>query len=158
MRCQQFQLYAAEDRVPRGRVFSTVEEIQAWVDGLRDTWWWPVFYPQVLRVEVYRRDARKHESVGWYEAPKRAGAIELLPCHWNEREVLHELAHVLAAARANSRAHDPAFARIYLELVYHAMGSEAYYRLWDAFTRDGIQHTYEEPGRLGLARQMAAAS
>ena len=79
----------------------------------------------------------------------------MLRVHWNELVVVHELAHVLAHARFNSQAHDPSFARVYLELTFLIMGSEVYYQLYDAFTRDGIQHDVADQ-RLGRARQMAA--
>lgn len=156
-RCQQFELYAAERQVPEGRRFASVEEIQRFVDGLRDTWWWRQWYPQVLRVEAYKRPSRMKESVGSYSAANRAGVIEMLEVHWNELVILHELSHVLASARYGSRSHDPYFARVYLETVALVMGPDVYRALYDAFEAGGIEHDADDYGeRLGLARRMPA--
>lgn len=155
-RCQQFELYAAERKVPQGHRFVSVESIQRWLDGLRDTWWWNLYYPQVRRVEVYSRPARMRDSVGSWHPELAAGKIEMLKVHYNELVLLHELAHVLAAARYDSHAHDPAFARVYLELVALVMGPVAYTRLYDSFEAAGIEHDVDEY-RLGTARRMPAA-
>lgn len=144
MRCQQFTLYGAERSVPTGTRFETVEAIQAFVDALRDTWWWDRYYSQVKRVEVYPRPASRRESVGSWKPELAAGKIEMLEVHWNELVVLHELAHVLAAARFGSQAHCPWFARTYLELVSHVMGPEAYVALHEAFDRDGVDHDIDD--------------
>jgi putative metallohydrolase (TIGR04338 family) len=153
--CQQFELYAAERRVSTGERFPSVAAMQAFVDGLRNTWWWRQFYPNVARVEVYSRPSNRHESVGAYDAAKRAGHIEMLPVHWTPLVVLHELAHVLAKARYGSRAHDPAFARVYLELVYLELGYATYVELERAFTAAGINFDHDDPA-LGRARRMPA--
>ena len=158
-RCQQFSVYAAEHGVRKGRSFDDVVEIQAWVDALRGLPLWQLRYGRVLRVEVYARDNRRGESVGGWHPEHNAGKLELLRVHWNEREVLHELAHVLAHVRLGRKAaHGPHFARTYLELVYLVMGPGAYAELRDAFTRDGIEHDVEEDERLGAPRPMPAAS
>lgn len=157
MRCQQYELYAAERRVPLGRQFGGPEEIQAWVDRLRDTWWWQMWYPQVLRVEAYSRPGAR-DSVGSWHPEMNAGKIEMSRAHWNELVVLHELAHVLAAARYGSRSHDPWFARVYLELVALVMGSASYQALYHAFGDAGIAHEIPSENRLGAARPMPAAA
>ena len=103
---------------------------------------------------MYARPKNRKEFVGWYEPHNRAGACEMLPCHWNELVVLHELAHVLASARFGSTSHDPAFARVYLELVALVMGPSAYVPLYEAFEQHGVNHDWDDTDRLGQARRM----
>lgn len=143
MNCQQDQLYAAESSCRRGQEFHSVEEMQRWVDQLRDRPWWTMFYAKVLRVEVGAARSNGRGSVGDWFPELSAGRIEMHPAHWCVRVILHELAHVLAAARFGSKSHDPYFARVYLELVYHEMGPGAYTELWESFQADGIRH---DPG------------
>lgn len=140
--CQQHELYAAERSTPSGKPFASLEDIQRFADDLRETWWWEQFYWMVSRVEVGPARRNGNASVGWYDSPKAAGRIEMLPVHWNEKYVLHELAHVLASARFESQAHDPYFARVYLELVYHVMGIDAWLELKTAF--DAADINYDE--------------
>jgi putative metallohydrolase (TIGR04338 family) len=157
MRTQQSKLYAAEASVPTGRSFSSVTEIQAWVDGLRDTWWWQMWYPQVLRVEVTSRPARMNDSVGSWHPDMGAGQMEMMRVHWNQQVVVHELAHVLAAARYGSHSHDPYFARVYLELLALVGLTPMYAEMYEAFERAGIAHDVDDE-RLGQARRMPAPS
>jgi putative metallohydrolase (TIGR04338 family) len=156
-KCQQYELYASEGGVQHGREFETLDELQAWVDALRDEIWWERFYPQVLRVEVAL--APRGGSVGAWFPREKAGQIEMGPHHRNELVVLHELAHVLADARYKSQAHCPWFARVYLELVYFVMGADAFNALHDAFHEHGIEH---DPPRgdfeWGRHREVGAVS
>lgn len=139
--CQQGILYAAEETVLlRGRTFETGDELQTYVDDLRDSPWWIAQYEQVLKVDACIRKSSAAGSVGGFKKEFGTGRIELAPDHCNELFVLHELAHVLAAARYGSKSHDPWFARTYLELVYGVMGSDAYLRLFEAFERAGVDH------------------
>lgn len=143
MRCQQRAVYRSESRVPITRRFDDAAHVQRHVDALRDTWWWRVWYPQVRWVEV--RPRRGRDSVGAWNGRGGVGDMELIGEHLDGLSVLHELAHVLAGARWNSRSHDPWWARTYLELVYLDLGSEAYAALREAFEADGIEHRAEPP-------------
>lgn len=134
---QQARLYEAEGTVPHGRPFRTLEEVQSFVDDLRERPWWP---DSIARVEVGPARESGNCSVGWWEPEKFAGRVEMLKCHMYELAVLHELAHVIAAAVHRSNAHCPHFARTYLELVYWVMGSDTYLKLWDRFESHGIVH------------------
>lgn len=138
MSCQQYELYAAEGGVPKGRTFGSIEEIQKYVDDLRERPWWILEYGKVLKVEVAK--SRAKGSVGGFYPEKNAGRIEMAECHWNELYVLHELAHVLAKARHQSQAHCPYFARVYLEMVSREMGPETYTKLYEAFENHNIEH------------------
>jgi putative metallohydrolase (TIGR04338 family) len=148
--CQQFELYASEVTVSAGREFETEEDMQAWVDSLRDTPLWEREYPQVLRVEVGFLDGRASGSVGRWFPSENAGRIEMHPTHHCELDVCHELAHVLASARYGSHAHDPWFADVYLRIVYVAMGPEAYSALHAAFERAGIDHDHDSFTQGGI--------
>jgi putative metallohydrolase (TIGR04338 family) len=141
---QQDALYTAENGVPHGRRFDSLDDIQAYVDALRDNEWWTRFgYYVVLRIEAgpARKRTKGAMSVGWYEPDKNAGRIEMLPVHWNELMVLHEVAHVIAEACNGSKAHDPWFARVYMNLVYCVMGGAAWEELKAAFDTHGIEYT-----------------
>lgn len=148
--CQQFELYAAQGDVPPGRAFASVEEMQAYADELRDLPVWRRQYRQVLRVDVFQRHSC-NESVGAWQEEMGAGVVEMLPQHWCELLLLHEVAHVLAHARYGSRSHDPWFARTFLELVREAMGADAYLALWRAFEAAGVDHRHDSTIDAGQA-------
>lgn len=137
MPTQQYALYASEEAAPRGRQFRTVPEVQAYLDELRDRPWWP---ERILRVEAGPARQSGRCSVGWWQEEKQAGRVEMLAEHMYHQAILHELAHVVAAAMHRSKAHCPHFARTYLELVYREMGPDAYRTLWDSFESHGIKH------------------
>jgi len=150
---QQQQCYAAEATVGNGRTFASVDEIQRFVDALRDEPWWRAqgYGRKVLRVEVGKADGRilKSNGVGFWDETKSAGRIELRPGGMHERLVLHEVAHVIARANHGSKSHDPWWARTYLTLVSYVMGSDAYLALQSAFDREGVD--YAAPtGRPGV--------
>lgn len=141
-RCQQSEAYAAEQYAPTGPAFDSLEHVQRFVDELRDhpLLRWHDHWPNVLRVEVGPTRRNSRESVGWFEPEMNAGRIELAYSQRFMRVVLHELAHVLAEAEWSSEAHDPGWARTYLELMYVVMGSDAYTQLRDAFEAKGVEH------------------
>lgn len=141
VRTQQDEIYAAEAEVAhRGRTFTSENAAQAWVDSLRETWWWQRFFWRgPARTEVYWR-SRGSDSVGKYDKANDAGILEMLPSHRNELFILHELAHVLAAALNGSKAHDPFFARTYATLVYLVLGSDAWLELQESFDKHGIDY------------------
>lgn len=149
MRTQQFALYEAERLAPRGREFLSMDHVQEFVDGLRDTWWWDLFYiNRVKRVEVARGDMRcrtTQAGVGWYEPDKNAGRMEFTAIP-HERLVLHELSHVLASARyGGSQGHFPTFARVYLEVVSLVMGPRVYTKLKHEFDLHSIDYDAAPP-------------
>lgn len=142
-RCQQFELYASEIGVPRGPRFDSAQEAEAWISEVRETRWFQDNFPNVRFFEFHARDRRRRESVGAFVPLDHTVLCELLPEHLNALDACHEAAHGLAEARYDSHAHDPWFARIYLELVYLMLGSSTYDTLREAFVRGGIDH---DPG------------
>lgn len=149
--CQQFELYAAEGTVDQGQAIAP-GALQAWVDDLRDLPYWQRTFPQVLRVETHVRRSDKDGSVGGWFEKDGCGQIEMAPVHLTELYVLHEVSHVLAEARYGSHAHDPWFARTYLELVAARLGGRTYEELYRVFTERGIDHDHDStvPGGIPL--------
>lgn len=141
-RTQQFDIYAAEVGLDRGRAFDSVDEVQAFVDDLRETWWWPRWYDRLARVEVGPARSRR-KAVGWYDHEMGAGRIEVPPAMRTELTIVHELSHVVAEVYHGSKSHDPAFAREYARLTYLVRGSAAWLRLYDAYTGYGIEYDVE---------------
>jgi hypothetical protein len=148
---QQYDIYAAEVGVPNGTSFSSVAEAQAWVDGLRDTWWWPRFYWMIQRIEVGRAAKRNavnargrkipgEASVGWWDASREAGRIEMQPYHFNVQTITHEIAHVVAEVLRGSTSHDPDFARTYAILTYLISGSDQWLKLQAGYERHGVDY------------------
>jgi putative metallohydrolase (TIGR04338 family) len=139
-RCQQDEIYAAENGVNHGMWFTKEADAQAWLDALRDRWWWSKFFWKApARTEVYWR-ARGSSSVGSYHKDEDAGLLEMLPPHRNELIMLHELSHVIADALNDSHAHDPFFARTYATLVYLVLGSDTWLQLQHAFDEHGVDY------------------
>lgn len=147
---QQYDLYDAEHRVESyGRTFASLDEIQAYLDGLVDSWWWQEFYSMVRTIEVGKVTRRKGEgSVGAWFPEDRMGIVEMHRVHWNENMVLHEIAHVLADARFASKAHCPWFAKVYTDLVYHVRGAEAWADLHRCLTEGGIEIATVKPAGI----------
>lgn len=121
------------------------------MDGLRDLPYWERNYPQVLRVETFVRASNARSSAAYWAERLGAGLVELAPRHLCELIVLHEVAHVLASARYGSRSHDPWFARVYLELVYEVLGSEAYSALRERFDVNGVDYDVDQSVPAGVA-------
>lgn len=143
MRCQQEQLYAAEDATASypGEV---VDDPQAWVNAQRDTWWWARWYWTVGYVNV-NVDRRRSTSTGGYSQHDGCGYVTLGRDHSRVAVLIHELAHVVAGKLHGSRAHDPWFAREYLKLVYLILGSDAYYELRHEFITHKIEYDPDLP-------------
>jgi putative metallohydrolase (TIGR04338 family) len=131
-------VYAAQEALPPGRTFTTLDEIQAYVDELRENYWWPEW---VLRIEVHSI-GRQWRGLARWDADAGAGVIGISKDGMSLRTVVHEVAHVLADARG-STSHDPRYCRQFLELVYHCMGSEQFIKLRDSFEQHGVVHDEE---------------
>lgn len=137
-RTQQNEVYAAQEVLPPGRTFTALDEIQTYVDELRESYWWPAW---VLRIEVQPISQRFRGLAHWH-TNEGAGVIGISKDGMNLRTVVHEVAHVLADARGSS-GHDPLYCRQFLELVYHCMGSDQFIKLRDSFEQRGVVHDQE---------------
>lgn len=137
MPCQQYEVYAGEASVDKGRRFKSQADIQVWVDEIVNQSWWPERHPKVITIEVPTVNRRGTSgSVGdWFE--DGCGVIEMAEVHWCELYVLHEMSHVCADAEG-SHAHDPMFCRMYLELVYRIMGTDTWMQLRQSLLNHGV--------------------
>ena len=79
------------------------------------------------------------------------GQLEMLPQHLTPLILMHELAHVCAAERFDSQAHDPWFARTYLELVYRGVSALKYRELQAAFDDHGVDFDVDTSSGNGIA-------
>jgi putative metallohydrolase (TIGR04338 family) len=139
IKTQQQQVYRAQRDVPLGRRFKSITEVQEYLDGMRDTWWWHRWYWRIPRVEVYAATTEKTSMAGWDEA-NNAGLIILHKENRDQRALVHELAHVVAEALHNSHAHDPAYCRDYANLTYLIMGGDAWLKLQEGFEREKVEY------------------
>lgn len=142
MKCQQQELYAAQQACPEGRTFSTVEEVQQYYDEwLTSSPFLTLNYPGVGKIEVGKAVGKHH--CGGFDFGRNVGRCDF---HFpvKERTVIHEAAHSLAKQRDGSQAHCPYFCRTYLELIFDKMGSEAYSLLRASMEQHGVQHDPKE--------------
>lgn len=123
--------------MPLGIVFADRYDVQEYIDRMADESWFGEYFPDIAFIEVGASSASSG-SCGTSESGGRSGYIELHDAQLSEGYVLHELAHVLARERFGSESHDPGFARMYCELVYRKIGTEAWLKLREAFIRHDI--------------------
>lgn len=134
---QQDQVYDAQDHMTRGRAFASIDEAQAFVDGLRYTLWWKTLRHGVRKVIVQPARKNARYSMGDYDGDG-IGHMTLSSIGLNEQTVVHELAHVMAGARHGSQSHDPWFCRVLVELVHLIMGPDEMQRLVAGFEEHGV--------------------
>lgn len=144
---QQLDCYAAQEALPRGQAFASLEEVQRWVDDLRDTPWWHLqgYSLHVLRIEVQPYRSAKFAGCAQWCKEDNCGVIALTPDGRTVRTVLHEVAHILADAAHDSTGHDPAWARVFLTLVSCVMGPDAYVTLRESFDAHGVSYDAGTP-------------
>lgn len=137
VRCQQDEVYAAENKAGGWGRDLTIDEARGYATDLVSESWFREQWGRVLDVEVNGRRAR--DGVGHWDEKTWVGQVELGPGVRNERTLLHEIAHVVAAAQHGSNAHDPAFVGIYLELCYRRRGVEVWTALREAMLANGVE-------------------
>jgi putative metallohydrolase (TIGR04338 family) len=122
---QQKNAYRAEQKVPKWHEFGSATEVQDYVDSLTASDWWEQRYSHIVRIEAPANNMQKQSVAGSYHKD-RMGVIKIASTMRNTRTVLHEVAHVVAG---NKCGHSSEWARTFLDLVYFAVGSEAYSQL-----------------------------
>ena len=109
----------------------------------------------IAYAEVFKLPPTAKRSVGAFIAIADDvggyGQLEMLPQHLRPMVLLHELAHVCAKARYDSHAHDPWFARTYLDLVFHALGWDKWMALRHAFDDGGIDYVADTSSGSAIA-------
>ncbi len=139
---QRSKVYRAEDVLNgKGRKFTSIEEMQAYVDhacGL---------------VFVKTNWTRAHRGIKVVQgrAGTRAYAtgfntISMPTWAWTEDTLLHEMAHHFAGLSAH---HDYRFAGTVLKLVKHFMGKEHHDALRASYKKHGVRYT--QPVKLNLS-------
>lgn len=113
---QRSRLYAAEMIVRRGQEFTSVAEMQQYVDTVVARRWFRSRWGS-RSVEV--RDGRGFRRATCY--PRGDSAVVYMPRRSRcQLVLLHEIAH--AVQPPGTAWHGPEFCRIYLALVRHFMG------------------------------------
>jgi putative metallohydrolase (TIGR04338 family) len=139
---QRQKLYDAEDVLARSPDYQTVEECQAFIDGvLRSRWF-------------QSRWGQRRIFVGPGRGQRRAIAfstrlVQLEMPKWSrQRQVLlHELAHCLIPD--NLAAHGREFAGVYLFLVRQVMGDEAWATLQSSFRAHRVHYNNSRIPKAG---------
>lgn len=161
---QRSRLYKAEGVIStQGQRFTTVEEMQAYVDKLTASAWW--------KRRFFRRRIHVRPGLGHRRATGSSFGVVQMPV-WARCEavLLHEVAHVvtLDAQGMSAPYHGREFARVFLDLVRHQLGEESWRVLRDSFKVNRVKHTKprvpmsaerrEEAGvRLAAARAAKSA-
>lgn len=135
--CQQDELYASEREAIQGPSFESVEQVQQWVDDLRESDWWERNFPEIRRINVHKWAKGTMDAAG---LDRNGNAVVPWWPGWGGLLMLHEVCHCLAEDRFGSVSHDPWFCRMYAEAVYTFLGSEAYLSLTEAFKRHGVDY------------------
>lgn len=132
---QQAAAYAAEDSVTdRGPVFANLEQVQAFVDSLTAGDWWAPAYPDVVRVDVVASPTSK-ACIGQRPDENGVGKIAMAPWGFDALTICHEVAHVVEP----NVGHEAPWARAFMTITYHALGSDIYLSLYNAFEAHGVK-------------------
>lgn len=127
---QRSKVYRAERRVSKGVQFSTVSEMQGYVDQLCASRWWHNRFPDVQDITV--KDGRgRRNAAGWNG---RCGTGYVAMPRWSrcERVLFHEVAHVVTPGCY--AWHGREFVRNFLALVDRWMGKEVARLLRESFS------------------------
>lgn len=158
---QKKRVYAAENvaldnedaPIPMER-WTTVAEMQRYVDRLLASAWWRRRWPSITRITI--NDGAGYRSATAYGIK---GKIEMPRWARKEWVMLHEIAHVVVDRTIGQRAaagHGREFCQVYLELVGHMMGDDARKALKAEFQEKKVKHT--RPRKPLSAEQRAAAA
>lgn len=123
-------LYKLENtELPKGSFFSTLQNVQSYVDFVTSTREWQDMGNVPSRVTVIDWGENPHSEATW------PNEIWLSRSHWNQQVILHELAHFVSP----KASHGKVFVKSYLMLITYFMGryfTEVYGK---AFRREGIK-------------------
>lgn len=154
---QRGKLYVAERAIHSdGRRFTTVEDMQAYVDKLIGSAWWK------RRHNCKRLTVRP--GYGHTRATCGGGIIQMPKWARIEAVLLHEMSHgVIQARYGNYRvaAHGREYAAVFVELVGHMMGKDVADKLKASFRANKVKftkaRTMTPERRAALTQQLAAA-
>lgn len=149
---QRQKVYDAEQVIRRkGRTFTSVEEMQGYIDHLMGSAWFRRRW-SIKNVTVKRG---REGTSAWANGLRRL--INMPTWAWTEDVLLHELSHILTDTHEGKVApHGREFARIYLELVRHKMGKEHGDALRDSFRQHRVKFTKPRAPMTPEQREAAA--
>ena len=128
---QRSKVYKAERVLGDGDIrLETVDEITAYLNKLMNSAWYQRRWPNATAIRV--KDGRSRRRAGASRMPW-GGEITMPVWSRNRYLVLHELAHIVRPVKPDMSAHDRDFCKVYLELVKHGMGREAWEKLRTSF-------------------------
>lgn len=130
---QRKKLYRAENFVTVGKKFKTLKKAQKFLDKVLGSAWFQRRFGKVsIRMEM---------TQGWTKSYCRRteGLLRMLPEHLNERIILHELTHALV--QAPHAGHGRLFCAVYLDLVRHYLGENAYDQLLKGYRKHNVKYS-----------------
>jgi putative metallohydrolase (TIGR04338 family) len=135
----------------------TLDEIRAWLTKIFASAWFKKHYPKAKVWEL--KDGRGRRMAGGHGTRIHNECSLTLPRWARSRAVvLHELAHGLVDLHApvDHAAHGWEFCEIFLDLVRHFLGRQAYEDLRSAFKEHRVRYTAPRKRRPLTEAQKAA--
>lgn len=126
---RQSKVYRSEAPLHHGRNFTSVDEVQAFINDVTGARWFKSRWGS-MSVPVIARTSGG--STGRYR-----GRINLARDHWNELTALHELAHVLESS-PDRAGHGAEWVACYLLLVKQVMGQATWQALRASFVANKV--------------------
>lgn len=149
---QRKRLYDAERVLPKGRIFSSIEEMQSYVDRLvRSAWFGKQCHAKEITILLGRSGTAATAS-------DYGSRIKMPKWAWNEHILLHEVAHLMANRiyGLGVAGHGREYARTYVILVQHMMGKEAGDLLKKSFREHKVKYSLPRKPMTEEQRQAAA--
>lgn len=142
---QRQKVYDAENKVTVGTKFETLEECEVFLAKVCQSKYLVKKYGWMGRNKLTEKSERRiplprliRGRAGTRAWASSLNTITLPEWCWNERIILHELAHLL---NSSVRMHDWKFCEIYLDLVRHIMGKETHDALKASFKTGRVKFT-----------------
>lgn len=127
-------VYKAEQAVPIGKRFESMEQVREFAKAIVESSWWKERAPSIPQVAVL---STKSQSVA--TSGVRVAAIYLPQWGWTDFTVIHELAHTLTAARHGIwHDHDSYWVYWMGRMVEQFMGDEALQKYVESMFSHGI--------------------
>ena len=129
---QRQKLYDSERRCRKGESFDSFRDAQRYLNKVLESAW---FQRRFDVPDIQLKRGRGRSSAYWWGSSN----IRLSTAnHMYERVLLHELVHTLVPLPHSG--HGRLFCAIYLDLVRHYMGEEAYEELLEGYRREGVKY------------------
>lgn len=117
--------------------FETVEEVQAWVDGIQKSKWW-------AKQGYTKRKIKVHPGRASSSAFANTAKMQIrMPYDWSRRKwvILHEMAHITAdLLYEEDQRHGRGFCSVYLKLVERWIGVEEARALRKSFVEHNVRY------------------